>query len=741
MTPLHSILVFAFFFTGVVLFFLGVIILRESPRQRINRSTGLLMLFVSAGALASTFGALLPSGGGLEWRNTFLLGISLIWELFFPSLLYFALVFPRETRILQRFPKAVLLIYLPHLFQVILLSLFPTVHDFHTAWNLTMQSEFWNVALRPMQLLWAILLTLTEQFYDRRESIFALLNLAYILAANVIMSRSQAKLTDASVRKQVGWVVWGVRLAVAFYALAYIVPHLSSLIVHEKARQWLTILSLFTGLSTIAWAILRYQFLSARFVIRPGLVFSLAAGLTAGLYLWIFSAARRYLVLLYDVNLPIFEMMFLIVALFFFQPVNSAIDKLVDKVLRRRPRDYYETMQSISRDIYTHLETPKLRTIILNALAESLDAAPLHLLMCDQNKNLCAELSLASPAPFFRCDGELAQALGKAAQPVRVDRMRMQITDQTELRNLDLLQAVLLAPLRHHAKLLGMVAIGPKRNGKAFTSQDKALLDVFCSQVAVALENAQLYKLLSSRQQWEEEIAVAREIHQMLLPAEPPQGHTCRVTMMALPSKEVGGDFLDFVRRDDRHLGMSIGDISGKGFAGSLLMSNLQACFRAAAYRLPQPHEVVTEVNKQLTRTTAAGKYATLVYAVLDEEQHVLRYCNAGHNYPILRSRSGAVRRLLESDPLVGLDQQIVFHTHEVQLADGDCVVFYTDGLTEALDVNTVEYGEQRFMQTISACPHTEASAMLRYIYEDVSQWAAGASQYDDMTMIILQMM
>jgi phosphoserine phosphatase RsbU/P len=555
------------------------------------------------------------------------------------------------------------------------------------------------------------------------------------------MSHSQARLTDALVRKQVGWVVWGVRMAVAFYALAYIVPHLSPLIVHEKARQWLTMLSLFTGLAAIAWAILRYQFLSARFVIRPGLVFSLAAGLTAGLYIWIFSAARKYLVLLYDVNLPIFEMMFLVSALFFFQPVNIAIDRLVDKVMRRRPRDYYETMQSISRDIYTHLETPRLRTIILNALAESLDAEPLHLLMCDQHKNMCTELSLLTPMPDFRCNGELARAMEKASQPVRVDSVRLQITDQAELRNLDRLQAVLLAPLRHRAKLLGMVAIGPKRNGKAFTSQDKALLEVFCSQVAVALENAQLYKLLNTRQQWEEEIAVAREIHQMLLPAEPPQGRVCRITMMALPSKEVGGDFLDFVRRDDRYLGMSIGDISGKGFAGSLLMSNLQACFRSAAYRLSQPHDVIAEVNRQLTRTTAAGKYATLVYAVLDEEQRVLRYCNAGHNYPILRNRNGAVQRLLESDPLVGIDQEIRFHTHEVQLEDGDVVVFYTDGLTEALDVNTVEYGEQRFMQTIASCPHTEAAAILRYVYEDVSQFAAGASQYDDMTMIILQML
>jgi serine phosphatase RsbU (regulator of sigma subunit) len=741
MIPLHSTLVFAYFFLGVVLFFLGVVILKENPWQRVHRSTGLLMLFVSVGAFAATFGELLPAGSGLQWRLTPFLGLSLVWELFYPSLLYFALVFPKENGLLLRFPRAVLLIYLPHLLQVILLAFFPTYLDFQTFWISSWVGGSGQV-LRPLQLLAAIVMTVMESFYRHRESLMAVLNLLFIIGANVIMSRRKQNVPDPTIRNQVGWVVWGTRLAVAFSALAYIVPHLIALPVNKPVQQVLTLLSLVVGLSAITWAMIRYQFLSARFVFRPSLVFALAAGLTGGVYVWIFSAGRRYLIAMYDVNLPVFEMMFLISALFFFQPVSALIDRLVDKVLHRQPPDYYETMQNISRDVFTHLETPNLRHKILATLADSLDAEPLHLFMSDKNQNLCAELFDINMKPIvFSKEGELVQTLSRTTTPVRAELIQFQISDRSELEQLSELRAVLLAPLVQRQKLLGMVAIGQKRNRRTFTSQDKTLIEVFCSQLSAALENARLYKLLDGQRRLETELSLAREIHKMLLPAEAPSGHTFKVSMLNLPSQEVGGDYLDFFRLNDRQLGLVIGDVSGKGIPGSILMSNVQASFRSAAYRHVHPHQVVSEVNRQLTRTTAAGNYATLVYAVWDEESMQLVYCSAGHNYPIWRQKANGVQRLQQSGPPVGIESQVCYASDRVQMNSGDVIVFYTDGITESLNENNEDFGEERLLDLIARFPRSDAGELLNHIYDKVNQFMAGINPADDMTMIVLQVL
>lgn len=742
MIPLHSTLVFAYFFLGVVLFFLGVVILKENPRQRVHRSTGLLMLFVSVGAFAATFGELLPADSGLQWRLTPFLGLSLVWELFYPSLLYFALVFPRENNLLQRFPRAVLLIYLPHLLQVLLLTFFPTFADFQAFWITSPVSGWWQDLLRPLRLLAAILVTLVDSFYRHREGVMAVLNLFFILSANVVMSKRQQHVPDPTMRHQVGWVVWGTRLAVAFYALAYIVPRLVAMPVSKPMQQVLTLFSLVVGLSAITWAMIRYQFLSARFVFRPGLVFALAAGLTGGVYIWIYSSARKYLVVLYDVNLPIFEMMFLVSALFFFQPVSAVIDRMVDRVLHRRPLDYYETMQNLSRDVFTHLETPNLRHKILAALADGLDAEPLHLFMCDPEQNLCCELLDDTVKPIvFRRDGELVQALAKAASPVRAELIRFQLSDRSELELLVEMRAVLLAPLMHRQKLLGMVAIGPKRNRKAFTSQDKMLIEVFCAQLSAAIENAHLYKLLDGQRRLETELALARDIHRMLLPAEAPCGHTFKVSMLNLPSHEVGGDYLDFFRLNDRQLGLVIGDVSGKGIPGSILMSNVQASFRSVAYRHTYPHQVVNEVNRQLTHTTAAGNYATLIYAVWDEELLQLSYCSAGHNYPIWRQQGEGVQRLQRSGPPVGIETEVTWQSDTVQMHGGDVLVFYTDGVTESINKAGEDFGEQRLLELIARFPRTEAGELLNHIYDQLNLFLDGVSPEDDMTMIVLQVL
>jgi sigma-B regulation protein RsbU (phosphoserine phosphatase) len=740
--PANPVISITYLFTGIALFFLGIIIYQENPRQRLHRTTGLMLFFAALGALTGFGEMATPGAQTLARQYSPMIRILLIWELFFPLLLNFSLIFPKESKLITRYPQIEWLVFVPHASRFFLQLLFPTLADIRPYLLFDLPSGLLGILLRPLALLDTVVLALLSIFYDIQATFFALVNLLYVALAIFSMSASRRQITDSMLKKQIGLVVWGVRLSVGLFALAFLLPQLLPMHIAREVIYALTALAIILGAAAIIWAIVKYQFLSVRLVIRKGAVLFLTCVIPLGCYLLAYGQIQRPIISVFGVQVPVVETMFLFSALFFFQPLLGLINNAVDRIFHPNKKDYYQAMQELSRDVLTIRDFGQLQTKIIRGLTEILDVESVCFFLPDEKGDFCSILEASKETRAIRIDrdGELVRALSKKNQAIKSEQIRVQVSDREELTALEQLRSFLLAPIHCQDKLCAVLSIGRKRQG-SFTSQDSALLDLFCSQISLTLENFRLNRIAQAQQTVEDELAVAREIQRMLLPRQNPTGKTFSLAALNIPSKEVGGDYHDFICLNGHQLGIAIGDISGKGIPGSILMSNLQASFRAAARSDSDPAQVMALVNHQMARTTGPEKYATFLYAVYDEELRTLRYCNAGHNYPVWKKRNGECELIKKGDPVIGIDESITYSEHLLQLSSGDMIIFYTDGITESLNAASAEYGENRLYQVISQNWQKGAAGLRDSIYEAVYAFAGGTSQYDDITLIVLSIL
>ena len=234
----------------------------------------------------------------------------------------------------------------------------------------------------------------------------------------------------------------------------------------------------------------------------------------------------------------------------------------------------------------------------------------------------------------------------------------------------------------------------------------------------------------------QEDFERAREIQQALMPARLPQIRGCDLAAGCQPARMVGGDYYDAIRLGEASVAIAIGDVSGKGMAAALLMSNLQAIVRGFAPGGIAPCELCAKANQLIAGNVAPGKYITFFYAVVDIARMRLDYCNAGHNPPILRHRDGTVEWLGEGGPVLGVLAGATYSAGAVDLRAGDCLVLYTDGVSEAFNAADEEFGEERIIRSIEQ-PAASAEELRLRIMAAATEFSNN-NFHDDATMLIL---
>ncbi len=729
---------------GVLLFLLGILIYREHPSQRINRVTAVMIFLAALAPIMGAFGIMLfKINTQLKLDLEFLRRIFLLWELFFPQLLYFSLVFPSERKIIFTFPKIVYFIFLPHLFHFFVILVFRTPESILTLIQIPQTGSTLNILLQPLRMVFNILLSATSVFYEFHVNFFALINLVYVVIAIYIMYRSYEELTTPRTKKQVGMVLWGIRVSVGLYALAFLLPKLFPIRASDTIVYFFTMLALLIGTGSIAWSIIKYQFLDISLSISRGFLFSICSGLMLGSYLIIYHESKKIIPLILGFDLPIMEVLFIILAVVFFQPVLSAIESLLNNLFGKDKSDYQHVLQTLSHDILTIMDLERLKEKITTTLSESLNLENVHMITENREGHFEAEYLSQNEGKkytFFK-NGDFINFMRQLKAPVGFDEIRTFISDPEEFEALNQLNCYLLMPLSHRSELKGVLCLGNKLTRTSFSAGDATLLNVLSDQIAIALENIDLYEEKLIKQRMEEEISVAREIQQLLLPSKIPQGKNFEISAMNIPSKEVGGDYYDFVEIDERCIGLAIGDVAGKGIPGAILMSNLQAAFRASAWQHRNPVKVMSQINNQIVRTTSPEKYATFFYGIFDAKKLSFAFTNAGHNYPIIKRKNGDHCFLSTGGLIIGVQSDYKYQSTVIKLDHGDTVVFYTDGITEALNLNVEEFGEQQLINIILSYPFRTAEELRDRIYEEMMQFTEGTAQYDDLTLIVLRIL
>ena len=234
------------------------------------------------------------------------------------------------------------------------------------------------------------------------------------------------------------------------------------------------------------------------------------------------------------------------------------------------------------------------------------------------------------------------------------------------------------------------------------------------------------------------EMEQAQAVQRALLPDQLPAVASCDLAARWEPASRFGGDCYDAVALDASHLALSIGDVCGKGLPAALLMTHLQASVRAFASPQTLPEAVVASVNRALCRHGDLHRFVTLFYSVYDVESRVLRFCNAGHNPPVLARADGSIERLATGGTIAGVFEEAVYEAGQVRLRPGDRLVLFTDGVTEAGSNHGAEFGDDRLVAAVHATKALDAAGIADRVFADV-QAHCGASQ-DDATVVVLRL-
>jgi len=234
-----------------------------------------------------------------------------------------------------------------------------------------------------------------------------------------------------------------------------------------------------------------------------------------------------------------------------------------------------------------------------------------------------------------------------------------------------------------------------------------------------------------------QELDFAKQVQARLFPQCLPQLSSLDYAGLCLQARAVGGDYYDFLSSGPQRLGLVLGDISGKGMAAALLMANLQANLRSQyATGWEQPNQLLQSVNRLFYQNTIESAYATLFFADYDDQEHRLRYANCGHYSPFLLRSSGDVERLASTGTVLGLFEKLDCDVEERELAPGDSLVLFTDGVTESYDAQGEEFGEDRLIKTLRQNLSLPTTKLLASIVDDVRAFSV-QEQHDDITLIV----
>jgi phosphoserine phosphatase RsbU/P len=236
------------------------------------------------------------------------------------------------------------------------------------------------------------------------------------------------------------------------------------------------------------------------------------------------------------------------------------------------------------------------------------------------------------------------------------------------------------------------------------------------------------------------ELEIAHEIQESFLPHEMPQLSGYDIYAVNIPAKEVGGDFYDFIPLSEGKLGITIADVSGKSVPAALFMAVSRTIIRAKATGHSHPAQVIKEANELIASDSKSGMFVTLFYTILDLKKKTMEYVNAGHNPPVLFVRKTGYLECLSTNGIaLGALDEIQPDEKEIKLEDGDVIVFYTDGVTEAVNREGELFGEKRIYQLVKNNNTLNARDLVFKIKDSVIEFSESQAQFDDITLMVLK--
>jgi phosphoserine phosphatase RsbU/P len=300
-------------------------------------------------------------------------------------------------------------------------------------------------------------------------------------------------------------------------------------------------------------------------------------------------------------------------------------------------------------------------------------------------------------------------------------------------------RSVLAVPLGVSEKVFGIIyADSPIAEGR-FTEDHLKVLTTLASVAAIRVENARLVEARFQQERLERELQLAMEIQQRFQPTAPPTVAGYELQGISFPCYEIGGDYYDFIEREDGRLVIALGDVSGKGTAAALLMSSLHAAIHAQTGSHDTLVETISAVNRYLADNIPSNRFVTLFYAELDPDSGAVSFLNAGHNPPLIVHAAGTVEQLASGGLPLGIKADADYREGRTTLQHGDVLVIYSDGVTEAASPSGEEFGPTRLYEVVSRNVEASAAGIRDRIESALTKFSQGTQAADDITLVIVK--
>jgi serine phosphatase RsbU (regulator of sigma subunit) len=325
-------------------------------------------------------------------------------------------------------------------------------------------------------------------------------------------------------------------------------------------------------------------------------------------------------------------------------------------------------------------------------------------------------------------------------EPFRINRYLMErvVHERESLMEREALPSCIAVPLQTDRRVLGLIYLESPDLHHEFTNDDLDLATVMANIAALHIEHARMADVEEVERQVRRDLEQAAEVQRFLLPARPPKVDGLDLAGYSIPCRTIGGDYYDFLTCPDGRIAIIVADVAGKGLPAAMLMSNLQARVEMLFQDSDNLAEAVGRLNRMIQPHCPDNRFISFFVAVIHPKGGEVRYCNAGHNPPLLLRADGTMQRLDVGGWLLGINPEGSYAHADLNLNKGDALVLFSDGVTEAWRPDSYDdFGEERVAAIAARARHTPAISILNAIGDELRAWIGDGDPADDITLVV----
>jgi sigma-B regulation protein RsbU (phosphoserine phosphatase) len=420
--------------------------------------------------------------------------------------------------------------------------------------------------------------------------------------------------------------------------------------------------------------------------------------------------------------------------------VTASLDGLLAEEGETSGAGHTRALIRAGRELAGHMPLDKLFDLIMNLSIEAVGASR-GVLMTFENGEL--QIS-ASKGAGIRISSHVRDLVINSKRSLLVhDALQDQALGARMSIVQDQIRSMLAVPLQTEDRVIGLIYLDSPFLVREFTKEDLSLLTVMANIAAIRIEHARLAEMDQAEKLRAQEMKHAAMIQRSILPSNfppfPDRGEFQLHAAMT-PARGVGGDLFDFFLLDKDHLAFAVGDVSGKGVPAALFMAVTRTLLRATAPHQTSPAECMQYLNESLAAQNASGMFVTFFYGILDTRTGEIEFANAGHNLPYIFSSDGTMRTLDDKGgPVLGLFASLTYDMARAQLAPGEGLLVFTDGVTEARNPADEFFEDARLEAYLRAHAGEPVEQLVSGLHKHMEEFAAGAPQADDITALALR--